>query len=57
MIIWKGMSYVCALAAVLDSDRVKYIAEGDGWFWVRTRHGDVVEVSHRDGVVTDVDIL
>lgn len=55
--IWRGMNYGDAIRAIIDSDRYDVIAEGDGWFWVRTLYGDVIEVLGSNGVVVSVDFL
>ena len=56
--IWCGMSAKDALDKVIASDRYEYIASGNGWFWLKTRYDDVVEVvSDANGIVTDIDFL
>lgn len=57
-LIWRGMNGSEALRRIIASDRYEYIASGAGWFWLRTKWGDVVEVSINDNnIVADVQIL
>ena len=58
-LVWRGMDAKEAMARLEASGKWEYIAEGDGWFWVRSRKfNDVIEVQvDCQNTVVDIDIL